>query len=170
MRKNIYKYLLLSAALILLTSCSSDQGIGLNVAFDSSAKAAAPSQGLTLWLPKDVNSMKVGEPVILALDNQSSDYIILPADYGVRLYAYQEKAGQWSELKNNTEAFPIETQIELPPKDSNLFSGATLTVNPTGLPDGNPAIVRVVVAGHTAQNHTPTSQQVTAFIDFTLQP
>lgn len=170
MCKKLFILNIIIASLVLLTACVPEQGAGVNVALNQSMKAQEPDQGLKLWIPREMNSLKIGDSVILALDNQSKDYIVMPADYGIHLYAYQEKAGQWKELKNNTEAFPVDTQIELPPKESNLFSGATVTVNPSGLPVDTPAVVRVVVVGNVAQNHAPTNKQVIAYIDFTLQP
>jgi hypothetical protein len=127
---------------------------------------------LTLSIPvmeKGVYVPKQGDILTLALNNHSKDIIVFPSDYGINLYQYNNDVKNWIEIKNLGNYVP-EGNRQISPRGGENLGQILIGALPDLPWESNPVEIRVVVIGTVSKDNKPTSEQVGAYTDVTLQP
>ena len=122
--------------------------------------------------PQNANSLHFD--ITVDLQNASQHVILLPSDYGTRLFAYSEPDGSWNVVPNNWKYdVAPNTFFTLSPNGIvDVMAGYFWNVNVHLLPIidiEQPTILRVVIVGNIFDDHIE-GDEVGAFIDLTLQP
>ena len=112
--------------------------------------------------PELANSHKNNDTLDLQLINVSSQTIVFPDNFGLKVFT--EDKGNWSEIQNNFynagATFTLPTEKLYP---GGLFP--TVMPNISGL--SSPTTIRVIVVGHVENND---NDQVGAYIDVIITP
>jgi hypothetical protein len=164
----LYKSVLISIVIIVLSSCSS----ATNLAEQSSIPT--PDIGievqnqkyLQVTAPDGWNSFKTGKPVSLLIINISDTQIVSDPDLAARIFVRTDD--EWLEVTNKTVS--LNGPIALEP---NKNFDATKTVSLLLLPDlPNDSVtsdVRIFVVGTLIENGKE-SKKVASYIDLRLNP
>jgi hypothetical protein len=147
---------------IILCSCN---GQGTNLETFSPSLPLALEKLNTSFIIVDpeayMNSHKNNDIQMLELENRSTDTIIFPGDYHLKIY--QKKGSNWVEVANNI-AYPQSDWV-LPSKN-DWKAGLALDIVPYIEELLKPTTIRVFAFGTTEK----TGETVGAYIDLPLTP
>lgn len=169
MRRFIAVFYLLALAFVLM-GCSPSYPSEKNEKFSNLYPGVKMNQDLRLLFIntslKDVNSGKIGDSIVLKINNLSKDQVLTHFDYGTKILWFDPAINEWKTVKNLSE-YGDEQDIIIPPTvDSEPveFFGVWPELS-SSLEKIN---LRVVVTGVIYRNNTPTHEKVGAYIDFEL--
>ncbi|MEK9138020.1 MAG: hypothetical protein AAB393_12915, partial [Bacteroidota bacterium] len=114
------------------------------------------------FIPEPVGAALEGEYWIL-LANQSQNRYIFPADFGIKLLVYSEKAGQWREVENLTTYSPPDGTVVLQPRGNWPEDEAPFSFWPIFEQRPDDSKLRVIVVGHDEDG-----EAVAAYVDIPL--
>ncbi len=114
------------------------------------------------FIPEPVGAALEGEYWIL-LANQSQNRYIFPADFGIKLLVYSEKAEQWREVEDLVTYLPADISIVLEPRGNWPEDEVPLSVWPVFEKSSDDTELRVIVVGH--DEH---AEAVAAYVDIPL--
>ncbi|OGO27710.1 MAG: hypothetical protein A2136_06555 [Chloroflexi bacterium RBG_16_54_11] len=165
MQKILVKIICYSLGIFLITACISKKEIAF--AYIVPAGDMNGSVRLDLQNPKNLNDLRIGDEILLAINNISNYEIDFPPDYGVLILNFDEVMGDWNIIPNETVYSNEINELSFMPIDEK---GVAFSELPRIENNDQPVDIRVVVMGKTTDNTIPASKEVGAFIDLTLQP
>ncbi len=123
------------------------------------------NQQILIRAPAYVNKFNTRDAVILELKYNSTNEIVFPNDYGLRIF--EKTADGWTEIKEiPTETFPPDDIILSPLKEMPAVQTVMFFPN---LPDlGRKYSLRIYVIGQ--MNSNGKKIEIAAFVDIVLQP
>ncbi len=166
MVKKLARVITYALAIFLLTACISAKEkafIYLVPVGDMNS-----SIKLEMWEPNDINNLRIGDEISLALINVSNYEISFPSDYGAFIFTYDEGTGEWNEVPNGM-IYASSGTNELPRMASDE-QGIEVKVLPIIENNNQPVDIRVVIISTSTDQSIPFSKEVGAYIDLTLQP
>lgn len=169
-----YKFIIVLSLLISLAACSNKVSKQKEDAFlklipipmgdmNDEVKLSLPGLERGFYKPK------IGEFITLELNNQSNKVIVFPADYGLKMYLYNNEDQTWIIVKN-LEKYSPEENKQISPLGEGSLSQLLVSALPGLDKTLNPIDMRVVVIGTIYKDGTPTDKQVGAYTDITIQP
>jgi hypothetical protein len=178
--------LLLSAALLasfVITGCVSGKTTPTirpspatieEIAFATTVPISEMNTRVTLRLaPEFTESTTPGSTLSLWAENQSEEWIIFPADAGLRVYSYSQQSAEWTRVGDRGHYVTTIEPLLAPQGIYNPDTGddwqLLVTTTPAVADTGAAVVVRVVVAGNVYRNGQ-IGQPVAAYTDITLQP
>lgn len=156
----INKFLVATMLIIFLTACenSAENNLpGIDIPMSEMNKAFVVEDP-----PEMANSHKNNEPLALGLINKSANRIILPDNYGIKIFK-----------KDDQNWIPIENNLQYSSGDITLltFKESPLGLLPVAMPlilgMTLPVTIRVVFVGHYDDSG---AKNVGAYIELTLFP
>ncbi len=175
MRNNkFYKFIIVLSLLISLAACSNKASKQKEDSFTKLLPIPTGDMNdeIKLSLPgleRGFYKPKIGEFITLVLNNQSNKTIVFPADYGLKMYLYNNEKQTWIEVKN-LEKYSTEEYKQVSPIDEGSLSQILVSALPSLDKTSDPIDMRVMVIGTIYKDGTPTDKQVGAYTDITLQP
>ena len=169
-----YKFIIVLSLLISLAACSNKASKQKENLFTKLLPISTGDMNdeIKLSLPgleRGFYKPKIGEFITLVLNNQSNKTIVFPADYGLKMYLYNDEDQEWIEVKN-LEKYSPEENKQVSPIDEGSLSQLLVSALPGLDKTSNPIDLRVMVIGTIYKDGTPTDKQVGAYTDITLQP
>lgn len=114
--------------------------------------------------PPELNSFQVGDPLSLVLENYSNEQVVLPQDYGIRIFQFVD--GDWEQVENRME-YSSSRKVVNPNND--LYQLVFVTVYPYIVSDQK-VNIRVVIVGNYSNEETGNlGDEVGAYIDVILE-
>ena len=120
---------------------------------------------LRLSAPSEQNSFKIGDTLSLVLENYSDTPIILPQDYGVRIF--QPIDENWEAVENGMEYGPGKEVVK---PNSQPYPLVFVPVFPSVFSDHEVTIRIVVVGNYSVEQSEQLGKEVGAYFDVTLNP
>jgi hypothetical protein len=169
MIKSIYHILLL-ISLLIMPSCKEHQQSAQDKAFLKMFPSMEMNTKIQLWEPSHLPEQpRIGKILDLTLENFSKDKIRFPGDYGIKIYSYNNISNSWEVIGNDITYFPLGNP-QVSPKGTDFPGIIGISAVPMIVNEGKPVDIRVIVIGSVVRDGTPTSEQVGAYVDLTLQP
>ena len=166
--RNPFRILFLLLVLANITSCSPKALQSKEAAFSRIVPLSEMNTRLKFMaLDSSEKPYKIGSSIELALENTSSNRVIFPSDYGIKIFTYQN--GKWISINNLTKYIP-EGNTQVSPKGPDNPGIIGVGFFPDLSNDGRPIELRVVVIGDVYEGENPTGEKASAYIDITLQP
>jgi len=155
--------------LFLSTGCQISKSSKQEGAFKELFPNIEMNSKIRFWDPKAANeSFRVGDSVDLTLENLTTDKIVFPSDYGIKIYTFKTP-GSWTEIPNRGKYFPPGNP-QVSPKGEGMPGVIGIGLSPALMSEGKPIVIRVAVVGTVYHDNVPTNEQVGAYVDVTLQP
>jgi len=155
--------------LFLLTGCQISKSSKQEATFKELFPNIEMNSKIRFWDPKiEAKPFKIGDPVFLTLENLTTDKIVFPSDYGIKIYNLS-KAGGWIEIPNDVKYRP-KGNPQVSPKETDMPGITGIPLLPELTNEGKPIVIRVAVVGTVYHDNVPTNEQVGAYVDVTLQP
>jgi hypothetical protein len=167
--KKTYLSITILSFLFLLTGCSITKPSKQEAAFKEFFPNIEMNSKIRFWDPKIENEpFKIGDPVFLTLENLTTDKVVFPSDYGIKIYNFGDTGG-WTEIPN-TGIYGPKGSPQVSPKETDMPGITAIPLLPALTSKGKPIVIRVVVVGTVYHDNVPTDEQVGAYVDVTLQP
>jgi hypothetical protein len=164
-----YLSITISSFLFLLTGCSIIKSSKQEAAFKELFPNIEMNSKIRFWDPKTANELfKIGDSVDLTLENLTTDKIIFPSDYGIKIFTLNNSVN-WTEISNRAHYFPPGNP-QVSPKGEGMPGIIGIGCYPELTNEGKPIVIRVAVVGTVYHDNVPTNERVGAFVDVTLQP
>lgn len=161
MKKSLVILLSLGFLLPLIGCNQTDKMPGIDVPIDEMNNV------LQIILPKESDPLRVGEKIILVVENHSDKPIILDHDLGENIF--KKDKDQWISIENDVDSSKEEVIIY--PKTNVASQGTYFIVDPQIVTD-QPVTIRIVIIGNYSEenNKEYRGEQVGAYIDIDLEP
>ena len=168
----IIRWIILVCGVILAVACSTSAMPESVDEFDGLLPLPLSEMNVKIraFFPEDANSFKSGDLVALAIENLSGSKVVLPPDYGLRLFALDQDTGEWVEISNKGQYVPQTPRQISPRLDGYELPGTILTSLQPDIQVGTVVTMRVFVIGTMYDGDTPTDELVGAYADVTLNP
>jgi hypothetical protein len=119
---------------------------------------------IKFWPPQEV--FKLSECINLALENSSTEKIVFPPDYGLKIFTYGNN--RWKDIENTAQYYPPgNTQIS--PKGPDSPGVIDIPLCPDLTNSKLPIEIRVVLVGESQPTNEAENTQVSAYIDIVIQ-
>lgn len=123
------------------------------------------NKSLRVSIPPELNNLRIGKPISLVLENNSQEIIVLPQDYGIRIF--QRVGDDWEPVENRMEYSTSQKNVN-PNDDLNHL--VFVTVYPY-IVSNQKINIRIVIEGYFSKEDTgKLADGVGAYIDATLEP
>lgn len=118
---------------------------------------------IQIYIPPELNSFKIGDPISLVLENYSNELVVLPQDYGIHIFQHVD--GEWELVENKME-YSSSKKLVNPNKDHNQLVFVTIFPN---IFAEQKVSVRVVIEGYSSalEGEKPETK-IGSYIDVTL--
>lgn len=106
--------------------------------------------------------------VNFSLEPTSNISVIFPSGFNIKLLLFDVEEGEWVEIKNNDQYFPVDAKYIVGRNDpTKEYDYSLITVSP-GF--GKKSSIRIVLYGHTYENGIETDRCAGAYLDFEFTP
>jgi len=153
---------------LALQSCIIQESIDKNKAFEKYLVSEDINSSIRITAPKSLNDgIKLNWPIGIHLENRTKHSIVLPWDFGIKIYLYE--AGEWIEIENRFISRQTEDVIIRPqgPKNRGYIN---ISVLPKLGGYNSPQVVRIMFVGTLIKNNQESDIPVLAFKEFKLSP
>lgn len=116
-----------------------------------------------------ITSYTTRDTIDIIFYNVSKDNIEFQRDKGIRIFIYDDKEGNWIEIKDN-KIYYDDNIVITPPRTSINPGFGGISFIPKISNRDQPINLRVVVIGQIVKGGLPTGQLVGAYIDLDLKP
>jgi len=170
MYKIAYRLLLFVWMLSFIGGCQRNQNSKKERAFSERFPGVEMNSSIQFWDPaKYGGSFTIGKSIDLVLETNSTNKIVFPSDYGIRIFMYDSEREEWLEIQNKAKYFPPGNR-QISPKGEDNPGLITIGLAPALQPGEKPVKVRVVVIGTVYHGEQKTDQEVGAYIDVEMSP
>ena len=125
------------------------------------------NQEIILEAPAEWNSFRVGEAITLSIINISSDPILFDANFGRRIFVYDNK--QWVEKEDQISNFHND-ELVLTPNNSDQTNIYSTSIFPVLDDVTKKTTMRIFILGNLLINGEKQENITGAYIDITLIP
>ena len=164
----LYKIILVSIVVIVLSSCGStnDSTVQFTIPMSEIGADVQKNQYLQIIAPEGWNSFKTGESISLMVRNISENQITFAPDFGARMFIRTDK--EWVEVENKITYKNDPSTLD-PSDDWFVDKTVSPIVRPILSNDSVPYDIRVFIIGDLMENGN-TSKKVGSYIDLKLNP
>jgi hypothetical protein len=120
--------------------------------------------------PEEVAEAKSGAVIGFSIHNTSSQSVIFPDNFNVKILRFDSERGNWIEIKNDANyVASTDPYSILEPANSGLGSYSVVLSIPK-LSDDVVTAVRVIITGSFSEGNEKAGECVGAFIDTEISP
>lgn len=123
------------------------------------------NNSLHVSIPPELNNLRIGNPLSLVLENNSQELIVLPQDYGIRIF--QLVVDDWEPVENRMEYSSSRKAVN---PNNDLDQLVFVTVYPYIISDQKVDIRFVIEGNYSIDETGKLGDEVGAYIDVTLEP
>ena len=163
--KSTSNLLILFSSLLFLFACQGPQ----YDTFPNPALIQAANTEIRLSVLHFPSDEGTETDIVFLLENQTSNDVIFPSDFGLRLFYLPRDKNEWLEIENHILYLPEELRVLSDQKDP-AHNKTVLDVRPNVDQMQLPGRLRVIVLGNIMGNNEKTAEQVSAFLDLELSP
>ena len=164
----LYKIILVSIVVIVLSSCGStnDSGVQFTIPMSEIGADVQENKYLQIIAPEGWNSFKTGESISLMVRNISENQIAFAPDFGAKMFIRTDK--EWVEVENKITYKNDPSTLD-PSDDWFVDKTVSPIVRPILSNDSVPYDIRVFIIGDLMENGK-ASKKVGSYIDLKLNP
>lgn len=120
----------------------------------------------------DSERILIGETISIWIENISHKTIVFPADYGSKIFSYDDSVNTWWEVEDETIR-SAEREITIYPEtdlSKEHINSTGFSIHPVLVNSGKSITVRVVVIGEILEDNELSGRKIGSYIDIVFEP